>query len=320
MLAALAAVALPAPAGAYVRYRYNNVPSGAAYYWNESCETVSIYLNGFTQMTPNEVAKSVAAAAHTWSPSEVTCGSGATATHPYLEIVPTLKADSTPPPPVAYDARNSLVFRTELWQMSGKASGKLYAYNALAITSVYAKPDGHIVDADIEVNAATDKVWANLDDPSDAPSNVFSVYDLQTTLTHEFGHFVGLDHTCWMFDPSMPLATRPMDDMGNPVPDCDTAPPAIQATVMFSDAAPFDITKRSLTSDEIRAMCDIYPPEKDRHICALDVPNDGCTVAAPPARPADARPRGHAGVAIGAAAVALGLVWSARSRSRRRAR
>src|SRR6185295_19848203 len=103
---------------------------------------VTIYLNGYTGMTPNEIAKSVAAAAHTWSPSEIVCGGGSTATHPYFEIVPSLNVELRAAPPRAmFDSRNSVIFRTDHWSMSGETGpdAKIYASNALAITSVFAK-------------------------------------------------------------------------------------------------------------------------------------------------------------------------------------
>jgi hypothetical protein len=211
----------------------------------------------------------------------VTCGSGTKATHPYLEIVPSLNVDvDAKPPPAAYDARNSVIFRTERWSMSANPD-KAYNAFALAITSVFAKPDGHIVDADIELNtvyvdgALAGKRFANLDDVGAMP-NLIEVYDLQNTLTHEFGHFVGLDHSCFTEDPSDPLGQdRPNDNLGNPVPDCFDAPQSVQETVMFASTQVREVSKRVLSPDEVLAACDIYPQDQDPKQCALDVPNDG---------------------------------------------
>jgi hypothetical protein len=311
LILGLLLAALPAPAEAYVRYRYNS--TGPEFYWGgpagtkESCKTITVYLNGFTEMTLNEVAKSVAAAAHTWSPDEVTCGSGVNATHPYFEIVPSMSVDGAPTPRAMYDARNSLIFQTQSWA---------YDYRALALTSVFAKSDGHIVDADIEVNAVPgDHDFANLDDPTAIPKNSSALYDLQNTLTHEFGHFIGLDHTCFTADPTMPFQVRPKDDMGNDIPDCSDAPEAIQATVMFNRADVLETSKRVLSSDEIRAVCDIYPEAQDPKSCPLDVPNDGCAVRAP------AR-RGRHGLLAGAGAAGLlaALAFLSGRRGRRRGR
>jgi hypothetical protein len=232
-------------------------------------------------MTPNEIAKSVAAAAHTWSPAAVTCADGS---HPYFEIAPAMAAAGAPLAPAAYDAHNSVIFRTERWSMSARPEPKyVYEVAALAITSVFVRPDGHIVDADIEVNAL-DHEWANLDPGASSVGHSLDVNDLQTALTHEFGHFIGLDHTCYTptIDPvTMMLKPRSKDDMEQDIPDCDGASQAVRDTVMFVSIDPGTITKRVLSSDEIRGVCETYSPGKDTHVCALDQPNDsmGCAVA-----------------------------------------
>jgi hypothetical protein len=275
---------------------------GKPFYWPVSCATTTVFLNGFTNMTPGEVAKSVAAAAHTWSPGAVTCADG---THPYFEVAPAMAEPGAALPPAAYDARNSIIFRTERWSMSASPDPrKAYDPQALAITSVFAKPDGHIVDADIEINAVGPE-WANLDpDGTGGLGHGLEANDLQTALTHEFGHFIGLDHTC--YTPSLDLANptqRPKDDMGNDVPDCFDAPDAIRQTVMFNSVNSGDISKRTLTSDENRAACAIYPAAWDPHACVLDRPNDsmGCAVEPGPAG-------GRGRPALVAVALALSLV------------
>jgi hypothetical protein len=300
---------LPVTAQAYVPYRTDQ---GAEYHWEVSCVPATIYLNGFSQMDENAVARAVSSAAHTWSPDGVTCGMGATATHPYLEIVPTLSVDPGPPPPAMYDARNSIIFRTDSWTMGGKPNGKAYNIFALAITSVFAKPNGKIVDADVEINA-TDKYWVNVEASGTVDNgHGLESYDLQNTLTHEFGHFIGLDHTCFTPDLSMPLRIRPVDDTGAEIPDCSDAPEAVTQTVMFDSTTPLETSKRVLTTDEIKAVCHLYPQAKDPLICALDVPNDalGCRAAGPGPR--------RRGLLVTAAAALVGLAIAvARARRRR---
>jgi hypothetical protein len=297
----LAAAALAeGSARGFVRYKTDG---GKPFYWPDSCVAVTIYLNGFSQMRPDEVAKSVAAAAHTWSPDQVTCPD--TTSHPYFEIVPSLAASATGAPPAAYDARNSLIFRTDSWTMSGKPGGKAYSPAALAITSVFAKPDGHVVDADVEVNAIG-QTWANLDpDAQIGIGHGLDVHDLQNTLTHEFGHFIGLDHTCYTtsFDVGM-SKPRPVDDMGNAIPDCADAPDAVRQTVMFDSVQAGETSKRVLSSDEVRAVCTIYPPDLDPKFCAVDSPNDGLGCAAGP-RPGDSALGRGGWAALGGAGLAL---------------
>jgi hypothetical protein len=286
-------------AHAYVRYKTpdQNMP----FYWRASCVPLTIYLNGFTEMTADEVAKAVSAAAHTWSPDEVTCADGVT--HPFLEIVPTLAVDLNATAAAKYDARNVLVFQTNEW---------VHQTDALALTTVLAKGDGRIVDADIEINAATGLGWENLDPGSPLVGHGVEPEDLQNALTHEFGHFIGLDHSCYSPDgpdQSVISKTRPTDDMGNPVPDCGDAPPVALASVMYPITMVGETSKRYLSPEDVRAVCEIYAPANDPKICAMDTPNDGlgCAVAR------------RGGTTTGPA-VALALAASLVMRRRRRGR
>lgn len=292
-VATLLSLVATARAEAYVR---SKTDAGTAFIWKESCVPVTIYLNGFDQssgMTPTQIVKSITEAAHTWSTDAVSCASGDATTSPYLEIVPTLAAASAKPPAAAWDARNSIIFRTESWSKSGQGVHD-YADEALAVTTVTARLDGHIVDADMEINAVSKK-WANLDPGVGVPfdhSNT-PVFDLQDTATHEFGHFIGLDHTCFVPGPGGPDLSvdgklRPKDDQGNDVPDCDSAPLVIQQTVMFNKAVAGETSKRVLSPDDTRAVCEIYAPSIEHLECALDSANPGCAVVAVP-------PRRHAG-------------------------
>ncbi len=130
-------------AGAYVRAVSD---AGAPLYWSSSCETVTIYLNGFTAMTPDEVAKSIAGAAAAWGPDAVTCpgaaGDGG-GSHPYFEIIPALSTGGAVPD-VADDGKNSIIFEPTTWDEYD---------GAIAVTSHFREADGQIVDTDIKINA-----------------------------------------------------------------------------------------------------------------------------------------------------------------------
>ena len=48
-------------------------------------------------------------------------------------------------------------------------------------------------------------------------------------------------------------------------------------TVMFATIQEnLEISKRVLSPDDIRAACSIYPSAEDPHVCAYDMPNEGC--------------------------------------------
>jgi hypothetical protein len=324
MLAVAAALA-PGEARAFVRSTTGNMP----FFWKESCVPVTIYLNGFpakSGLAPDQIVKSVTAAAHAWSADAVTCCATAatcptanlSVSSPFLEIVPSLAPASATPPTVAWDAKNSIIFRTEMWSKSGKP-GHAYAFEALAVTTVTARSDGHIVDADMEVNGVNQS-WMNLDPGVSLPfdkGDTTQWFDLQNALTHEFGHFIGLDHTCFIPSADNPFVgtdgkPRPNDNNNNPIPDCDAAPSNVAATVMFNVTVSGETSKRVLSDDDILAVCTIYAASKEHDTCALDTPTPGCAVG--PSRPAR-RPGWALGLPAGALGVAL--AFAARRRKRR---
>jgi len=261
-----ASVALTSPAAAYVRSRTDG---GIPKYWQKSCVPIAVYQNSFTDMTRDEVAKSISAAAHAWSPTSVTCADGVS--HPFLEIVPWIEPETAVPPTPAYDGQNTLLFYTPSRPYPPpEVSG--IGPSVLALTATWARADGHIVDVDVRVNAM-DNFFANLD-PGSTAGNGQSPFDLQNALTHEFGHLLGLGHTCWspFSDPEQPI-----DDQGVAAPYCQDAPADLRQTVMFAIIdANRELTKRTLSADDIRAVCEIYPDDQDPRSCNLDMPEDGC--------------------------------------------
>jgi hypothetical protein len=164
----------------------------------------------------------------------------------------------------------------------------------LAKTSVtYNDETGEIYDADIEINAANNTVTI-----TDNPLKI--EYDLQAIVTHEVGHFIGIAHS----------------------PD--------QAAVMFASYSPGSISQRTLTPDDVGAVCAIYPPGRaaDCNVeprggfgASCDPAKKGglCAVAAVGGDAGD--PDGRGGVAASLGVVGLGTLAAAlarRAQSRRR--
>jgi hypothetical protein len=115
-------------------------------------------------------------------------------------------------------AENTVVpiHSSELWSSKG------YSSSLLAITSLtYDRQTGLIVDADIEIND-----WKHLF--SAGPVAIDDRNDLENTLTHELGHFLGLDHSS----------------------DSDAT--------MFGQAPDGEDKKRDLLQDDIDGICDLY--------------------------------------------------------------
>jgi hypothetical protein len=141
------------------------------------------------------------------------------------------------------------------------------AWSIVALTTVLHDPSsGRIVSADVEVNG-WDGVAGPLDNPprhgwyftcfpGTQPATVCGSYgqgsctfeDIQNTVTHEAGHFVGLAHPCG--DPGLPscISTPPPGEV-----------PYGQRT-MAPTTSPGETSKRSLSPDDVAGVCAIYPP------------------------------------------------------------
>jgi hypothetical protein len=327
------AVLASARAEAFVQ---TTTADGHGFFWQESCVPATIYLNGFekkTGMTVDQIVKSVTAAAHAWSTDAVSCkdSAGNPLPPPYLEIVPTLAPISAKPPavtdpsiPGSWDTKNTITFRTEMWTRNGvpitptSPASDLYDNNALAVTTVTARSDGHIVDVDMEVNGVS-KQWLNLDPGVPFPSGQGEpdFFDLQNALTHEFGHFIGLSHTCFTASADNPLVgtdgkLRPNGSDDKPVPDCDAAPSDVANTVMFNVTMAGETSQRNLAPDDINAVCTIYAASKSAGTCALDTPPASCAIA--PLAPAHRNRRWTLGLPV---ALLVAAATVARRRTRR---
>ena len=283
-------------ARAYVRYR---TEAGQPFAWPRTCLGIIAYPGSLADMLPaGQVVAATTAAVGAWSRGQV----AGTA----LDIQ--MAAANGAAPAAAYDGQSSLMFRSDRWCKATDAPGICsYEPSALALTTMFARSStGEILDADIEVNA-TLFMWSDLEVGTQASAGL---QDLQNALTHEVGHFIGLDHPCLL--PGAAAATgRPLDNLGNLAPDCDAAPAAIVESTMFPSAMPGDLSKRTLAADDELAAREIYPaPAGAPAICDPPAPKpadppDGCTVG------------GAAAPAPGALAwLAAALAWGAARRRR----
>jgi hypothetical protein len=143
---------------------------------------------------------------------------------------------------------NLIVFRTKTWPYQE-------SQNALAITTLSFNPrTGEIFDADMEINASK----ANTITTSN--SNVKN--DLQSIITHEAGHFLGIAHS------------------------------TVEGATMRSNYNAGDVNIRKLSQDDVNAVCSIYPPNRvglpvceasPAHgyasECAIQTTDAGCSLA-----------------------------------------
>ena len=112
------------------------------------------------------------------------------------------------------DNQSVVVWRDTEWPYASRT--------AFALTSVHLSPTtGIIQDADIELNTAH-HVFTVSDD------ELRTRVDVQNTVAHEVGHFLGLDHSS----------------------ETDST--------MFKQASQGELTKRSLSNDDLAGLCSIY--------------------------------------------------------------
>ncbi len=260
------------PAAAYVRYTSN---SGKTFAWPQSCVAMTVYPDDLTgMMTRDEILTAVDTSAATWSKTADACT--------YLNITMASSSDSDTPRGQRRPQQRHLPHE-HLVQADGQ--GRLRSERPLRPGRARADVGvgQHVVRHHPRRRHRGERVQLQLGRPRVAPEfagDGQSFHDLQNAVTHEMGHVIGLDHTCYLQGPA------PLDSTGQPIPDCADAPPDVLATTMFPSANPGDIDKRDLAPDDQQAVCDIYPASHDPMTCAPGQTDPGgcsCSAAGAPA-------------------------------------
>lgn len=149
-------------------------------------------------------------------------------------------------------------------------------------TTFFSNRTGEIFDADIELNSAgfdfttgDGPICPRGSQAADRGACVST--DLENTVTHELGHFLGLDHS------------------------------DVVASTMYRSADLGETSKRSLHRDDLECFCAMYPAGKPTLTCIAPdedvVVGDGCGCSG-----------AGAGSSIGAALLALGALLARRGR------
>lgn len=148
-----------------------------------------------------------------------------------------------------------------LWRLPGFCDDPAHAASAVclspeaaAITTIFYvdKPgdarDGELLEADIVINADAHR-FSDTGSPTEL--------DLESVMTHELGHLLGLNHTCYTGSGSAP----PVDHTGTPIPPCfpvSQLPDELVAATMFNFIEAGDTSKRDPLDGELSALCAIY--------------------------------------------------------------
>ncbi len=154
--------------------------------------------------------------------------------------------------PEGKDGVNTIHFRDTSWCRPGSGSiadpEVCHSPDAVAVTRVLyvdepsSPRDGEIVEVDIDVNA----VGFTL--ATDGRANAI---DLQSAVTHEIGHALGLDHNCGVEDGAWPT-----DRDGTPVPSCESVSADLANAVMYVQVVPGTTNMRSIKASDTTGLCD----------------------------------------------------------------
>jgi hypothetical protein len=216
-------------------------------WWKSVCTGYDLQQNASKRVSLSDATSAASRAFGAWS--GVTCASGG----------PSISAKDLGPVSCAdavfdqnYANQNVIVFHDSFWPH--KAPGSSAPSPTIALTTVsFNRDTGEILDADIEINSA-DHVIVLTDTPGSG------VYDLESVLTHEAGHFLGIAHT----------------------PD--------RTAVMYFEDEGGSSRHRELTGDDAQAICAVYPPNGLRPV-DTEVSASGTQ----PAAACDPTPRGGLG-------------------------
>lgn len=290
----------------YLAYVREKTRTGKPFRWEKSCIYLTLDPAGTTDLDGELEFQIIEAVLSHWEQSVAPCS--------YIRFHRTERRTGE----VRFDGVNLLKFREDKWcipAMDGEPE-ECHDPQAAALTTILYVPhegerEGVILDVDIEVNAVHFAVSA-----AGQSRGTGTRADLANVLTHEIGHMIGLDHTCWDG-----TGTRPIDGDGNPVPSCSDPdlPPEVTEATMYNFLDAGETKKATLEADDIRGVCESYPKDADPGECApaYEEPDDGWCAVAVAAAPAAERSLGGRWPIVLLLGAGLGLVLRASRRERR---
>ena len=206
-------------------------------WWKSKCVGYSVQKAASKYATLDQATKAAAGAFAAWS-SAVCAGAPSLSGQ---DLGPVVCGDA------AFNLnggnQNVIVFRDAAWPHKTAEQQRLnQASPTVALTTVsFNRDTGEILDADIELNTADHKITV-----TDTPGT--GVFDLESVLTHESGHFIGIAHS-----------------------------PDATAVMYFQDEGGSS-KHRALGADDAAAVCTVYPPSGPRPVATV-VDSSGFTAA-----------------------------------------
>jgi len=194
-------------------------------FWSRSCLSYAFNQDFFDilgkALSERDIRKIFYDSFNTWT--GISCPDGGSPGF-YFEQLRAVTEEDIPRYEIGEVNQSVILARTQTeWEKLG------YAKDAYALTFVWHYSDtGEILDADMEINSR-DGVYLDCETNICFRSNMF---DLQNTVTHEVGHYLGLAHS------------------------------EVSESTMYKDATPGETEKRSLHEDDIEGLCAAYPPGK----------------------------------------------------------
>jgi uncharacterized protein (TIGR03382 family) len=239
--------------------------------WESGCAIVSFHQDGSSQIAGDGEFAEMEASLGRWA--------GATAGCSYLELRLTENKGGE----VGLDGVNLVMFREDRWcrPATDEDPEECYDPSAAGLTTLFFIDDadsdrnGAILDADIELNGVHFAVARD----GETTDPELCISDLGNTFTHEVGHLMGLDHTCFAG------GERLVDQNGDPQPNCEPVnalDEAMREATMFNFQDCGETKKATPEADDIDAVCAIYPISDDPGACNVpDLEESGCGCAAP---------------------------------------
>jgi hypothetical protein len=248
--------------------------SGTQLLWSSGCVLLHLASEGSNQVAGDEEVAAVERSLSEWQNQGASCS--------YFDLILEGRSDAE----VGFNGINLIKFREELWCRPATDSSPEVCHDdaAAGLTTLFfvddpgSARDGEILDADIELNGVNFAISV----AGESGGTAQCLADLQNTLTHELGHLIGLDHTCYV------AGDRLVDDEGNEVPLCSSPflDGEITDATMYNFQSCGEVDKSTLEQDDIDGFCAIYPKAQAIEECKpVDIDDGGCcSIAGGPQR------------------------------------